>query len=157
MTRERNHGHVGDEDELVVVRVLDHAHVAQDALRGQQAGLLVQDGAEELVGGAEALHQDFALAVMDHLHGLGNRLQLVLDVHDLELGHVDVVVGADLLDEVLVTDEDALHKAHVGGQGGRLDGMLVDSPRCHHLLADVLRLELDEEVVEILDHIRVMD
>ena len=94
---------------------------------------------------------------MDHLHGLGNRLQLVLDVHDLELGHVDVIVGADLLDEVLVTHEDALDKAHVGGQGGRLDGMLVDSPRCHHLLADVLRLELDEEVVEILDHIRVMD
>ena len=131
--------------------------MAQDALRGQQAGLLVQDGAEELVGGAEALHQDFALAVVNHLHGLGDRLQLVLDVHDLELGHVDVVVGADLLDEILVTHEGALHKAHVGGQGGRLDGMLVDSPRCHHLLADVLRLELDEEVVEILDHISVMD
>jgi hypothetical protein len=35
--------------------------------------------------------------------------------------------------------------------------MLVDSPRCHHLLADVLRLELGEKVVEILDHISVMD
>ena len=129
--------------------------MAQDALRGQQAGFLVQDGAEELVGGAEALHQDFTLAVMDHLDGLGDRLEFVLDVHDLELGDVDVVVGADLLDEVLVTHEGAFHKAHVGGQGGRLDGMLVDSPRCHHLLADVLRLELGKEVVEILDHISV--
>jgi hypothetical protein len=35
--------------------------------------------------------------------------------------------------------------------------MLVDSPRCHHLLADVLRLELGEKVVEILDHISVLD
>ena len=155
--RKRNHGHIGDEDELVVIRVLDHAHVAQDALRGQETGFLVQDGAEELVGGAETLHQDFALTVMDHLDGFSHGLQFVLDVLDLKLGDVDVVVGANLLDEVLVTHEGALDEALVGGQGGRLDGMLVDSPRCHHLLADVLRLELGEEVVEILNHIGVMD
>ncbi len=151
--RSRDHGHVGDEDELVVVRVLDHAHVAQDTLRRKEAGLLVQDGAEELVGGAETLHQDFALAVMDHPHGLGNGLQLVLDVHDLELGNVDVVVGADFLDDIRIAHEGALHEALVGGEGCRLDRMLIDSPGCHHLFADALRLELGEKVVEILNHI----
>ena len=137
----------------MVVRVLDHAHVAQDALRGQEAGFLVQDGAEELVGGAEALHEDFALTVMDHADRLGNRLQLVLDVHDLELGDVDLVVGADFLDDVLIAHEGALHETLVGGEGGRLDRMLIDSPSCHHLFADALRLELGEQVVEILNHI----
>ncbi len=153
--RKRNHGHVGEEDELVVVRVFNHAHVAQDALRRQEAGFLVQDGAEELVGGAKALHQDVTHTVVNHLHGFGDRLQLILDVHDFELGDIDVVVGADLLDEVLVAHEGAFHKAHVGSQGGCLDRVLVDGPGRHHLLADALRLELDEEVVEILDHIEI--
>ena len=127
--------------------------MAQHALRRQEAGLLVQDGAEELVRGAEALHQDFPVSVMDHPDGFGDRLEFVLDIDDLEFGRIDLVVGADLPDEVFVAYEGTLHKAHVGGQGSGLDGMLIDSPGCHHLLADALRLELGEEVVEILNHI----
>ena len=140
----------------MVVRILDDAHMAQHALRRQQSRFLVQDGAEELVRGAEALHQDFALTVMDQPDRLGDRLQFVLDVLDFELVDIDIVVGADFPDQVLVTHEGAPDKTHVGGQGGRFDRVFIDSPSRHHLLADVLRLQFGEKVIEILDHIVVV-
>ena len=41
--RSRDNSHIGNEDELVVVGVLNDAHVAQKALGRQQAAFLVQD------------------------------------------------------------------------------------------------------------------
>ena len=72
----------------MIVGVLNHAYVAQQALGRQKAGLFVENGAEELVGGAKALHQHVGLAVVDHLHCLRDSLELHGVVNYGEFGDI---------------------------------------------------------------------
>ena len=150
--RQGDDRHVADEHQLVVVRVLQHSHVGKQALGGQEPGFLVQDAAEELVGGAEALHEHVALSVVHHTHGLGHSLQLVLDVHDREARGVDPALCAGLTDHVFVSNEGHVHDAEFQGPVGSLDGVAVDGPGGYHPLADTLRLKLGEKLVKRLYH-----
>ena len=130
--RSRDDGHVAEDQELVVVRILDHGHVAQNGLGRQQAALLVEDAAHVFVGAAKAFHQDVAFAVADHAHGLGDRFELVLVVDDVEDGRVDLLVLADFQDLVLVADEGDLDDAFLDGLGSGGDGVVVHAPGGNH-------------------------
>ena len=126
--------------------------MAQQALRRKQAAFLVQDGTEEFVRGAEALHEDIALSVVNHADRLGHGFKLVLDIHNLEFGHVDLALSANFGDKVCVAYQGNFHKALVGRQGSGLDGVGVHAPGGDHTLANTLRLELGEQIVEIGNH-----
>ena len=136
----------------MVVGVLDDAHVGEQALRGQQTHFLVQDGAQELVRGAEALHEDVALSVVYHADSLGHSLELILHVHDGELAHINLALLAHFGDEVLVSHQGHFDKAHVAGQGSGLDGVGIHTPGGYHLLANALSLEFGKQIVKIGNH-----
>ena len=136
----------------MVVGVLDHTHVAQQALRRQETRLLVQDRAQELVRRAEALHQDVALAVVHELHGLGNRLQFHRFIHDLEHTRVDSELLAGLGDQGLVTDKRHLHESQLRRLGASLDRVFVDRPGRDHFLADSFFLEFCKYISEFCNH-----
>ena len=136
----------------MVFRVLDDADVAEVALRRQETGFLVEDGAEELVGRTEALHQDVALSVMNQLDGAGNGLELVRLVDDFELFYVDIVLGADVLDHLLVTHEGGGDDPEVNSLAGSFDGMLVHGPGRDHALADIAGFQLGENIRKFGNH-----
>ena len=89
-----------------------------------------------------ALKPDITLSVVDHANSLGYSLQLLLDVHNLELGDIHLALLAHFGDEVLVTHKGHFHKAHLGGQGSGLDGMGIYAPSGNHPLADAFCLKL---------------
>ena len=131
----------------------EDADVAKKALRREKAGLLVEDGAEELVCRAEALHQDVSFAVVDHLDSVGDGVQLLFDVYDSELGHGNAAFGADFLHERGVPDKGNVHETKVYGLGCRFDGVAVHAPRGDHPLADAFCLKGREKVLERGNHL----
>ena len=141
----------------MIARILDDAHVAQKTLRRQQAHFLVQDGAKELVRGAETLHEDIALAVVNHADGFGHSLQFVLDVNDGEFFDIDLGGLADLGNHIGITYQGHFHKTHVAGQGGSLDGVGIDAPGGNHSFANAFGFELGKKLVEIADHNLILD
>ena len=138
--RKGNYGHIADEQELGIVGVFNHADVAEHALGREESGLLVEDGTEEFVGGAEALHEDVAFTVMNDLHSLGYSLELYGIVDNLEFGGVNAPFHAHSLNEGLVSHESSLDETHVHCQGTCFDSVLIDSPCCHQSFADVFCL-----------------
>ena len=74
---QRYYGHVGDAEQLATARQLYHRHVAQCALRGEEASLLVEDAAHILVGRHEALHQHVGTGAGDKGHGLVDTCHVV--------------------------------------------------------------------------------
>ena len=136
----------------MIVRAFDDTYVAEHSLRRKKSGLLVEDGAEELVSRAKALHQHIAVTVVNQLDSLGHSLKLNRLVNDVEQLHVDVVLIASLFDQLLVTDKSNLNETHLGRLGASLDRVLVNSPGCHHSFANAFLLEFSEYVSEFCDH-----
>ena len=89
---------------------------------------------------------------MHQLDGTGDRLKLIGLVDDFELLDIDIVLGADVLDHFLVTHEGGGNDSQVDSLAGRLDGVLVDSPRCDHPFAYVAGLQLGENIREFGNH-----
>ena len=114
--------------------ILNYAYVAEKALRREKAGLFIENGTKELVGRAEAFHEKVTLAVMDHPDSLGDSFQFILDVHNGEFLDINIVVFADLLDNVSVSGKSDCHYSKIHCLCSSLDCMLVDSPRRHHPL-----------------------
>ena len=108
--RKRNDGDIRHDQQLRVNRHLDYRNVAQRSLRGEQAGLLVQDTAHVLLGRNQTLHQHISLARSNCLYGLRYALYVALLVHDREDRNVDTVLGANLLDNGLLAVENRIYQ-----------------------------------------------
>ena len=140
----------------MVVGVLNHAHVGEQALGRQQTHFLVEDGAEELIGGAEALHKDISLTVMNHTDSLGHGLELVFYVHNLKLTHINLALLAHFGYEVGVSHQGYFHKTHIRSQGSGLNGVGIHAPGSYHFLANTLCLELGKQIVKIGNHFLIL-
>ena len=127
--------------------------MAEQPLGGQQAGLLVQDGPQELVGRAQPFHQQVALAGTDQAHGFGDGLHLVGDVDDAESCGIDVPFTADLADAGGIAHQGDLDETHPGRRRSRFDRMSVDRPGGRHPLADSLCLQFGIQLVKTSDHV----
>ena len=99
----------------MVSRYLHHGHVAEHALRGHEAELLVQNTPHVLVSGYEALHQDVALALAHHLHGDTDAVHIHILGYDGETGHVDALGLAYLFDFFRIADQRGIHNTCLNG------------------------------------------
>ena len=99
--------------------------MAQDTLRGEQSGLLVEDAAHVFVGRDQAFHQNVGVARNDRCDGLLDALHVVRLVDDVERLDVDVVLLADLLDNLLVAEERRLHETLLIGFVDRFQRMRI--------------------------------
>ena len=136
----------------MVIRALDDTDVAQEGLRRKETGLLVENGAEELVSAAESLHQDISLSIVNHLHGVGHCLQFIRIVNNLELGNVNAVLPAHIGDHLCIAHEGSGYETQVNSLGSGLDSMLINCPCGNHLLADTLFLKVCKYVCETCNH-----
>ena len=112
---QRDDRDVGDDEQLVVAGHLDDRHVAQHALRGEQSGFLIEDAAHVFVGRDQSLHQHVGVACHDGGHGLLHAFHVAGLVDDVECLDVDVVFGAYLLDDFLLTEQRGLHDTFLVG------------------------------------------
>ena len=127
--------------------------MGKQALGRKETRLFVKDSAKELVGRAKALHEHIGLSVVNHLHGLRDRLELHGIVNHGELGYIQPVVGTDGGYLGSVAHQGHTHEALLNGLVCGLDGMLINTPGHNHTLADTFGLKGLEYVVKILDHI----
>ena len=119
---------IGDDQRLVVARNV-HDEAMTDAPGGAQAGIALDHGAHQLVGVQAALHQRFGSSLANQLDGFGCRILAVLSIDDLEAADVETVLGRDLANAVLRTDEDRLDQFQVGGRESAFERNLIAGVR----------------------------
>ena len=122
---ERNDRHVRDDQQFVVAGHFDDRNVAQDAFRGEQSGLLVEDAAHVFVGRDQTFHQNVGVARNDRCDGLLDAFHIVGFVDDVEGVDVDAVLLADLFDNLLVAEERRLHETLLIGFVDRFQRMRI--------------------------------
>ena len=122
---ERNDRHVRDDQQFVVAGHFDDRNVAQDAFRGEQPGLLVEDAAHVFVGRDQTFHQNVGVARNDRCDGLLDAFHIVGFVDDVEGVDVDAVLLADLFDNLLVAEERRLHETLLIGFVDRFQRMRI--------------------------------
>ena len=94
---------------------LDDRYVAQHAFRGKQSCFLVENAAHVFVGRDQSLHQHVGIAGDDGRNGLLHALDVAGFIDDVECLDVDVVLGADLLDNAFFAEKRRLHEALLVG------------------------------------------
>ena len=120
---QRNHRHVRNDEQFVVAGHLDDRHVAQHAFRGKQSCFLVENAAHVFVGRDQSLHQHVGIAGNDGRDGLLHALDVAGFIDDVECLDVDVVLGADLLDNAFFAVKRRLYEALLVGFVHRLQRM----------------------------------
>ena len=150
--RSRNHSHVAHEKKLVVIRILYYGAMGQCTFRRKETGLLVEDGAEELVSGAKSFHQEVSHAFPYHCNSLCDRRKLVRVVYNRELRHVYSLAFAGLRNHALVADQSHVNKSEVNGLACRRNGMPVNSPGSNHSFFCLPALEFGKYVFKFRKH-----
>ena len=120
---QRNDRHVRNDEQFVVAGHLDDRYVAQHAFRGKQSCFLVENAAHVFVGRDQSLHQHVGIAGDNGRNGLLHAFDVAGFIDDVECLDVDVVLGADLLDNAFFAEKRRLHEALLVGFVHRLQRM----------------------------------
>ncbi len=128
--REGYHGHIAHEEELVVAGHLHHREMRHHSAGGQQAVLLVEHGAQQIVGIDEALHEHVGAALAHIGHGGARSLVGIGALHHGATRRIVAQRGGERRGRLAV--EAACDYTQAQAAGYRLDGSLVVGTHdCH--------------------------
>ena len=92
----------------MVLGSVEDSNVAQHTTGDEQAVLFVKNTANVFVRRNKTLHQDVALAIVNHFNGFGYAINVLFDVDNLEFCGVDTVLSAHCVDNIFVTNQNTL-------------------------------------------------
>ena len=147
-----DNGCIGENQQLVIVGNVGHGSMGQHVTLGQNAGFLVQDGTQQVVGVDQTLHQHVGLVLTHQSDSLSGSVIGISSVNITDVGGKGLqgLIGTELF---FTAHEDGFNKTCLKSLSAGSGSFLIGSPNDSHTFLHIVLFEMSDQLIEILNGI----